>query len=179
MEEKILCKTEWVSLRKMIDPEYGVNGYDYLHEDRCDGQIVVILPYRYNPETNLLEFLLRSEVTPPWGMNESISSITGEVEKDSTSKILDAVRELKEEAGYEVEPQDMVFLGISRGTKSVDTVYYLFTVELTKIEKKEATGDGTKLEAMAHCYWTSDISAAVDPMVYVAFYKFNEYFSEE
>lgn len=181
MSIKVLCKTKWVSLRQMIDPENGVNGYDYLHEDRCEGKIVAILPYRYKTRMGInsphekygVEYLLRKEVTPPWGMKQFVSSITGGVEKGDT--IGTAVHEMAEESGYEVKRSEMKFLGTSFGTKSSDTVYYLYTVDLTGKEKTlEADGDGSELERMAECYWDDTIENADDPLVYVLHYKLRQ-----
>jgi len=181
MKIEVLCKTKWLSLRRMIDPENGVHGYDYSHEIRCDGKIVSILPYRYktrmgvnNPNEKYgVEFLLRKEVTPCWGMEQKISSITGGVENDDP--IETALHEIAEEAGYEVERNEIKFLDISYGIKSSDTKYYLYTVDLTGKEKTlEADGDGSELEKMAECFWSDTIEDAVDPFVYVLHYKILE-----
>ena len=177
MKIKILCKTDWVSLRRMIDPENGVSGYDYLHEDRCGGKIVAILPYRYEItpgfKTGKVEYLLRKEVTPPWGMKQFVSSITGGVENDNA--INTAVHEIAEEAGYEIKRSDLKFLDISYGTKASDTKYYLYTVDLTGKKKTlDASGDGSELERMAECFWSDTIENAVDPLVYVLHYKIKE-----
>ncbi len=166
-----LHKTDWVSLRKMVDPENGVNGYDYLHEDRCDGKIVVILPFR--TEDYKREYLIRDEITPCWGMKSSISSITGGVEHDDPRET--AVMEINEEAGYEIKKEDLILLDTSRGTKSSDSVYYIYTVDLTGKEKTgDAKGDGSSLEKLATCFWSDTIENAVDPMVYVAYYRINK-----
>ena len=181
MKVKVLCKTKWVSLRRMTLPETGVTGYDYLHEDRCGGKIVSILPYRYktrmgvnNPyEKNGVEYLLRKEVTPPWSMDQLVSSITGGVENDNT--IDTAVHEIAEEAGYEIERSDLKFLDLSYGTKACDTKYYLYTVNLTGKEKTlKADGDGSELEKMAECFWSDTIENAVDPLVYVLHHKIQQ-----
>lgn len=170
MKIKTLCKTDWVSLRKIIDPENGVDGYDYLHEDRCDGKIVSILPYRHFDYD--IEYLLRKEVTPCWGMGQKISSITGGVENDDV--LGTAVHEVAEEAGYEIQRTDLQFLGVSYGTKSCDTEYYMYAVDLTnKQQTLSADGDGSELERKAECFWTDRIDEAVDPLVYVMHYQIN------
>lgn len=180
MEIKVLCKTKWASLRRMIDPKNGVHAYDYLHEESCDGKKVSILPYRYktrmginNPHEKYgIEFLLRDEVTPCWGMKPVISSITGGVEHDDPRET--AVMEMAEEAGYEVEKKDLILLDKTFGTKSCDNVYFIFTIDLTGKEKTlDASGDGSELEKKAHCFWSDTIDGAVDPLVYVAYYGIN------
>ena len=169
MEVQVLQKTKWVSLRRIIDPVNGTDAYDFLHEDRCSGKIVSILPYRTLANGNR-EYLLRSEITPPWGWKAAVSSITGGVEKDDPLET--AVMEMAEEAGYEVTRDDMKFLDTSRGTKASDTTYYLYTVDLTDKEKTlSGDGDGSDLEKRAHCYWADSIEDAEDPLLYVLYYK--------
>ena len=170
MKVKVLEKTDWVSLRRMIDPENGVHGYDYLHEDRCGGKIVSILPYRWvDIHDRKKEYLLRNEVTPCWGMKPVISSITGGVENNDPRET--AVHEMAEEAGYEIDKSDLVLLDKVRGTKSSDTMYFIYTIDLTGKEKTlDASGDGSELEAKAECFWSDEIGGAVDPLVYVAYY---------
>ena len=168
---EILCKNNWVSLLKMIYPEKGCNGYIYSHETRCDGHIVSILPYRIND--NKLEIMLRKEVTPCWDINNQvISSITGGWEKDKhLTPLFTAVEEIHEEAGYIVNASDIIELGTIFGIKSSDTIYHLYTVDLTNKEQGEAIGDGSELEAQASCYWTTSIKDAKDPFVFTMFYK--------
>ena len=180
MSVRVLCKTKWVSLMAMKTDMTGDNEYIYSHENRCDGKIVSILPYRYKTRMGIIsphekygiEYLLRKEVTPPWGKppKQFISSITGGVENGDT--IGTAVHEIAEEAGYEVDRKDLKFLDISYGSKSSDTVYYLYTVDLSGKEKTlKAKGDGSILETMAECFWSDTIENAVDPLVYVSYYK--------
>jgi len=171
MKDKILYKTDWVSLRQMIDSDNGVSGYDYLHEDRCNGKIVVILAYRNN--NGKREYLLRDEITPCWGMKSVVSSLTGGVEHNDPRDT--AVMEMWEEAGYKITKQDLILLDTSRGAKSSDTLYYIYTVDLTEKEKTgDALGDGSSLEKIAKCFWSDTIENAVDPMVFVAHYRINK-----
>ena len=173
--DEILHKGNFTSYRKLINKEKGVNGYEYLHEDRCNGNIISILPYRLNNDIvrrdNPYDFLLRYEMTPCWDMEKNVySSITGGV--DIGDDVVESVlKELKEEAGYTVTKDELIYLGTCFGTKSSDTTYYLFTVNLSYKEEGEATGDGSYLEDQAHCEWVDDISVAEDPLVYTSFYR--------
>lgn len=159
---------KWLSLRKIVDPENGVNGYEYVHESRCNGKIISILPYKqyeneaHEPE---IQILLRKEVTPCWIMNKQVlSSITGGFEggdpRDTT------ILELKEEAGFDAEKNELISLGTCFGPKSADTVYYLYSINLTNKPAGEATSDGSELEQKAHCEWAqiNDIVNAKDPL---------------
>ena len=148
-----LHANEWLSLKEMKDPDNGVNGYVYSHEERCHGNIVAMLPFKGNIAKNLdCAMLIRKEVTPCWGMKPVLSSITGGVEENQ-SPLECAVMELKEEAGYTALPNEFIPLGTCRGTKSTDTTFHLFAINVTDKEQGEATGDGSELEAKATCVW--------------------------
>jgi 8-oxo-dGTP pyrophosphatase MutT (NUDIX family) len=69
---------------------------------------------------------VRSEVTSCWGPGHQLSAITGGWEGGDIED--DAVREIREEAGYTVTRQDLIPLGRSRASKSSDTLYSLFAV---------------------------------------------------
>jgi len=165
MEIKVLYDNQWIQLKEMSDPSQDVNGYVFSHEKRCDGKIVTILPFRKTE--NGIEYLLRKEVTPCWSMTPVVSSITGGVENNDPT--LTATHELKEEGGYNVPPSELIPLTTMYGTKSSDTIYYLFTVDLTGKIQGDAPGDGSEMEKKARCYWTKDIIQAKDPFVYALY----------
>ena len=168
MTDEVLYKTKWLSLHRIKDDAKGVHGYDYSHEDRCDGQIIAILPYRI--VGGLREYLLRKEITPCWDLDKQVvSSITGGYEGGDVKD--DVIRELDEEAGYTITKEQIKTLGTCRGTKSCDTIYHLFTVDLTNQEKHNAAGDGSELEAAAKCFWAKDVLGAEDPIVYTMFVR--------
>ena len=102
-------------------------------------------------------------------MDYNISSVTGK--HDQRTPTLTAVKELKEEAGYEVSSKDMINLGTCKGTKSCDTTFYLFSVDLTDKKEGKATTDGSELEKNASCIWDEDVSKSVDPLSYVSYYR--------
>jgi 8-oxo-dGTP pyrophosphatase MutT (NUDIX family) len=141
---EVLKGTEWLSLMRMETP----NGeYIYSHENRCNGNIVAILPYR-RAGRDAWEFGVRKEVTPAWGLEAQFSSVTGGVDEGKDPKEM-AVIELKEETGYICEAKDLESLGTCRGTKSVDTLYHLFAVDVTDLKKGEKSGDGSVYDTEA------------------------------
>lgn len=166
-----LHHNEWVSLRVMRRPELGIEGYVYSHETRCDGRIVAILPFRQTSESSFAEYLLRSEVTPCWGLEPVLSAITGGYEGECIKN--DAVRELLEETGYSVGVADLIPLGESFASKSSDTVYSLFSVNLTGLTPREAIGDGSTLEAEGEAVWLpgSQIKHVRDPQVAIMYLR--------
>lgn len=180
-----LQDNEWVQLKKMVYPEKDIGGYVFSHEKRCRGQIVSLLPYKreiikldLDKATYKILYLLRKEVTPCWSpYQKCISSITGGVE---SSIIKTAVQELEEEAGYKVKEEDLIPLGSSFGTKSSDTIYTYYSVDLSIVEKTgKGEGDGSELERKAHCFWSEHIDDAVDPLVYVMYYRLQKYLKEK
>lgn len=144
---------KWLEL---VQTSYQLNGqnesYTYMHEVRCNGAIVVVVPF-ITKEDGHTEFAVREEFTLAWG-GKRISAMTGGVERpcfDSpallyVSCVLDALRELREEAGFRVvEPYERILpLGQCFGVKSVDTVYNLFGVNVTGLTQGEASGDGSQ-----------------------------------
>lgn len=172
-KDEILYGNPWLSLKRLAYPEKDIYGYIYSHESRCNGEIVAILPWRINNNNlNKLEFMLRNEVTPCWHEEDpQISSITGGVEDGNIGKTIEM--ELLEEAGYVANRDEFLKLGTCRGSKSSDTIYHLFAINCTKRTRQAASGDGSKLEEKAECFWASSIGKAVDPLVYVLHHRFN------
>ena len=162
-KETVLKANPWVSLKVLRSSNPAVDGSVFSHETRCDGKIVAILPYRTRGDGEV-EFLLRSEITGPWGDAPQISSITGGHEGRDTRDT--AVMEIKEEAGYEVTPDDLIDLGTSFASKSSDTVYNLYSVDLTGKTPGEAKGDGSAAEDVATTVWKRK-PESMDPQVHV------------
>lgn len=153
MSDKIneVYSNSWLSINELINKEKGIDGYYYLHEKRCNGIIVGILPYRFDEEEGIFQFLIRSEFTPCWSTEENkISSITGGFNHETT---LDTAKaELKEEAGYDVDKEEFIDLGTCYGTKSSDTVYYLYGINLAGKEASEPTTNDP-MENKAYNFW--------------------------
>lgn len=179
VQDRYLYKTEWLSLKEMQGP---TGPYVYSHEDRCNGQIVVVLPFR-NSDTGSVEILARNEFTPPWGMNTRfLSSITGGVDAGEDSPVA-AVRELQEETGYTVPIGNIISLGTCHGVKSCDTIYFIYAVDVTGLpgngNSEKATTDLN--EKIARNVWISpfDVTRAVDPLLYVACAKWQSVSEKE
>ena len=151
-KNRTLFSNSWLSLMQIEDPDHGVSGYVYAHETRCDGKIVLVLPFR-SKLSNIggIEVLLRREVTPCWDMNPSLSGITGGVEEEDPAD--DALRELEEEAGYTIAREDLIFLGTTRSSKASDTTYYLYAANLEGKAQQKASGDGSQLESEGSVEW--------------------------
>lgn len=162
-KSQLLYDDKWCQLKRVIYPEQNIFGYTYLHEIRCNGKIISILPYRIVNEN--FEFLFRVEKTPCWNLTaQIISTITGGVDKGH-NPLFTARKELEEETGYVVTENDIIFLGCTYGTKSCDTRYYLYSVDLTdKIQEKEYSVE-TELDKLSYCKWgnTDNLIRCEDP----------------
>lgn len=168
--EKILWNNEWLSVRRIRNPSKGVYGYYYLHEERCNGYIASILPFRINEYkiTDRKEFLVRSELTPCWDIENNVySSITGGFDLKHGGSIAETARaELREETGYIVKLQSLINLGTCYGTKSTDTVYHLFSVDLTNLAPGRRESEDY-VESQAQNVWISAskiINEVKDPL---------------
>lgn len=166
--DRLLFFNKWISLRMIVAPDRGVDGYVYMHETRCNGRIVLILPYRVREDGDY-EYLIKSEVTPCWGLNPVESGLTGGWEGGSPAA--DAARELEEESGYKVDKADLVWLGQCFACKAADTRYSLFSVDLTGKEAGVRVGDGSVLEDTANSVWmdANKIVDLEDAQLHVAF----------
>jgi len=197
---------EWLSLRKLVNVSRGIEGYVYAHETRCAGRIVVVMPFRVvaddpcehvsheasecatNGGSELpdvhIELLLIDEVVPCWATDgPSLSSITGGWEfGDDIMCRQTATRELHEEAGFVVGTDALISLGIARGTKSSDTVYFIYGVNLTEVKQTDAgNGDGSALEAIASTRWVdaARASESSDSLVHAAANRLRVWFFEQ
>lgn len=175
---KTLYGTDWVELRRMEVPDKKIYGYDFLHEKRCSGIIVSFLPFRKSSDDSL-EFLLRCEATPCWELDTPVlSSFTGGVDKGSNPGDT-FLHELEEEAGYVIDSQDdprIYVLGQSYSTKSSDTQYFLYAVDITDFpeEKMKDLYIESELEASSTNVWVdaNKLSDIQDPFVAQIFVRF-------
>jgi hypothetical protein len=176
--DTVLHKGKFVELKQREGEGYK---YEFLHESRCGGHIVAILPVSFDRG-----MLVRQEFTPCWGDDLNISAITGGWEKDKHETPFDTViEELREEAGIVLKDEACIMsLGTCRGTKSTDTLYHLFLVDLSNEDdwdEVEIETDGSVLEGKAHNEWmptpgSNDVNddspwlaGGQDPMLYVMY----------
>ena len=171
MINQVLYYNRWISLHNIVDEKSGAAGYVYSHETRCNGRVIAVLPYRQVP-IYYTEYGLRREVTPCWGMKAQLSALTGGCEKEGPMHT--AIMEIKEEVGFVVTEEMVETLGVCRGTKSTDTTYHLYAVDVTGLDEGEATGDGSRLDSEGTIEWHRTIAETVDPIVAMMYYRLEE-----
>ncbi len=176
---KLLRATKRFEIKEMTYPIKGISNYMFLHEIRCDGRIVGIMPWRKNGGKPF--FLLRNEVTPCWDPDKPVmSSISGGIDMGKTPEEM-ALLELWNKTGYHGTTEGVGSNGLPRwrslgacyGAKITDTVYSLFCVDVTRLKPKHPPGDGSELDEKARNIWVSDslIGTAVDPIAYILHYR--------
>jgi 8-oxo-dGTP pyrophosphatase MutT (NUDIX family) len=160
--KKILYDNEWLSL---IDSD----GYIYSHEVKGDGKKVAILVV---DSQNPGKVLGRYENTPAHGDGIQLASITGTVEDDDP--LSTAVMETDEEAGFFVDEDELIELGIVRPSKSADTTCYLYAVDVAGKTQHEPEGDGSSGEQGAYVKWISaqDAVECKDPLMSVMLMRY-------
>jgi 8-oxo-dGTP pyrophosphatase MutT (NUDIX family) len=126
------------------------DGYTFVHEVRCDGVIVSLLPFQQ--KDGELQFLARREICPAHGPDPERCSITGGLEPNKSVEET-ACLELFEEAGYHATVNELINLGQVRPSKSADTVVHLFAVDVTGTTSATPPGDGSRFEAGASVEW--------------------------
>lgn len=132
------------------------DGYIFVREVRCGGNIVSVLPFR-NTGTGQ-QYLARRETCPAHAsinQQPELCSITGGVDS-GTSPLETARLELLEEAGYSVDPGEFVPLGNVKPSKAMDTVAHLFAIDVSDKRPQAAMGDGSKWEVGASVVWVSE-----------------------
>ena len=165
---EVLFDNGFLQIRKTSD------GYTFMHESRCKGQIVSLLPYRKAPDSLQLEYLGRVEICPAHGPDFELCSITGG--KDPHLSIEETVcRELLEETGFTAEKDELIPLGIVKPTKAADTIVSLFAVDVTGKEQTPPQGDGSYFEKGAGIKWVNYEEAVQieDPLLVTALARFH------
>jgi len=161
-----LYHNDWLSLKQITNGKR--KPYIFSHETRCKGIIISILPYKI--VNDQLQFLLRNEITPCWSQESMLCSITGGYEGGDPRET--AILELKEEAGYVVELKHIISLSTCFGTKSSDTVYYLYSINLTNYEQRQPVN---KSGAYSAWFDESILSSIKDPFVAMTYLRLKKF----
>lgn len=162
---KTLYKGKWLTVKER-------NGWEFIHEHRCSGRGVAILPFRWVKTKSgfSLEFLLRVELIPSWNDQPVPCSISGMMDVEGEPSRITAARELAEETGYHVDPSDLITEGTSRVSKASDTLLDLYTVNLTYVKQ----GEKPKADDPGEIIWTpKPLDLSDDPILGLLFARFD------
>ena len=170
-EIKQVAATEFLSLNTLRDSNIDESvTYDFVHETKCNGRKIAILPFDLN-ELNIPEyFYLMDEYVPCWGSSSRLVSITGSVELSSPT--IEAVcEELQEESGFHL-PSDsdrIIPLGYCFSSKMLSSHFELYAIDVTGLSAAAAKTDGSVLESLSTCnrIHRDKFNLCVDPLAYV------------
>ncbi len=137
MEKKILFNNKWfdvISIDKMI----GVEPQELN---------VVIMPFERDVRGLPKSLGILKEYNPMRSGNYSMTLITGNAEGEDPDVLATAIRELKEESGYDVpDPDRWFYLGMMTASKIVKQEHPCFAVDVTGLTAAEKEGDGSEGE---------------------------------
>lgn len=172
IEDRTLYKDKYLAIKERTTDLNPDNPHTYLFEQRCNGKLVVILPFRRN-EKNELEFMIRKERVIIWDPeNDVTESVTGGVEEDNPDKT--AEMELEEETGYKMPIVKFIPVGVTKIAKHADTDVYMYAIDLTNIERNQDYGDGSDAENWSFSYWASNIGEVESTIIYKIIYRLFE-----
>jgi 8-oxo-dGTP pyrophosphatase MutT (NUDIX family) len=138
MEKKVIHKTEYF---EVIEKD-GMVGIEPI--ELC----VVVMPFERDQRGLPKTLGVLKEYNPMRDGDYSITLVTGRAEGEDPDVLSTAMRELKEESGYDVQdPERWFYLGMMTGSKLVSQELPCFAVDVTGLTKEEKEGDGTKSEA--------------------------------
>lgn len=137
LEKKIVLENEYFNVIEKGDM-FGVEPTDL-----C----VVIMPFEKDQRGLPKSLGVLKEFNPMRDGNYSITLVTGRAEGEDPDVLSTAMRELKEESGYDVQdPEKWYYLGLMTGSKVVMQEHPCFAVDITGLTKETKEGDGTEDE---------------------------------
>lgn len=109
---------------------------------------VVVMPFERDPSGLPKNIGILNEYNPMRKGGYSKTLVTGRTEDEDPDILATAMRELKEESGYDVsDPERWCFLGFMTGSKTVDQEHPCFAVDITDLEPSAKLGDGSVAES--------------------------------
>jgi 8-oxo-dGTP pyrophosphatase MutT (NUDIX family) len=164
--DSILGGNKW-SMLVESDPDGEAYGYTYTIAPHSNNAGVAVLPYRYSGDQ--IEVLGRFEWCPAHDASyaNDLASITGGCDKKEKTPSEVAADEAYEEGGFVVQADKLISLGSVRPSKASSYTTYLYAVDVTGLEWKDAPGDGTVGEEGAYCDFVSITEAiwSKDPLL--------------
>jgi len=149
MNFKVLWRGKFISV---ISPDEAP--YEAVHE----GDGVIIIPIIKNQG---MQIGIREEYCPPYlvkdttGNSKYYTLISGMID-DEENPLKTALREIKEEAGIEVEEFDMLYQKTEIPESKVSTRHVsIFVMFINKYKIVDIKGDGTIYESKSETKWVS------------------------
>ena len=167
-EKEVLHETPYFEV-VMNKEMYGVEVADLA---------VVVMPFEKDKKGLPKSVGILKEYNPMRRGDYSKTLVTGRAEGEDPDVLSTAMRELKEESGYDVtDPDRWYYLGMMTTSKLVDQELPCFAVDVTDIEIGEAEGDGTESEEKSE-FTMMSVKEALDtddcfiPTVFMKIFKY-------
>ena len=139
-----LTDNKFLNIKQVKDPEMGVGGYQFA-ERKGKNSVAFIC---YDKDTEL--FLLNNEYKPP--TNEFIlGAFGGSIDKDMDYNYI-VKAEVKEEAGFDVDIEDILCVGTSFVSTQMNQYCYLYLVYVDGKNQGEREPENA-IEELAKTRW--------------------------
>jgi len=146
-EIKQLTDLKFLNIKEIKDPENNVGRY--LFAERLGVDSVAFIGY--SPSDN--EFLVNKEYKPP--ISAFITGAFGGSMDKAVPPSDIVLGELREEAGFEVNPKDINYLGRVMVSTQMNQFCFLFLAILDKKDQKDRQPENA-IEAMATTKWVKE-----------------------
>jgi 8-oxo-dGTP pyrophosphatase MutT (NUDIX family) len=142
---------------------------------------VAIMPYTVDEHGMVKQVGLLKEYNPFREDDYCHTLITGTIEDDDEALLFTAQRELKEEGGFEVPPNEnnrWIFLGVFYPYKDSDRQVPTFAVDVTGLTQGEPTTDGSQKEQLSKLEFlpTNQIMITDETLALAAFLRLFNFF---
>ena len=139
-----LTNNRFLNIKEVSDPKMGCKGYQFAERRGIDS--VAFICY----DSNTGKFLVNKEATPPLGIF-LLRAFGGSLDKE-TSKEEIVKAEVKEEAGYKVELDDIKAVGRQFVSTQMNQYCYLYLVFVSEKQKTDRAPENA-CEALAKPEW--------------------------
>jgi len=140
-----LYHSEWFEVVKTDDNYEYVIGKD----------TVYFVPFKFSfnqkEDKRSVQFLIRQEYTPHLGL--VIRPASGTVEESDESVFTRAIKEVKEECGFDVSQDRVKFVACLNSFLDVSKKNYLVLIDVTGLEQSEPLTDGSTYEENSLNLW--------------------------
>lgn len=177
MKRRVLYKNAWFKVTLL---EYPMpDGTESPYVSISNNPSVAILPYKtIRKGSKVATILLREEIVPPWLVDSQearvTTMITGQIEVGEDS-VEAAVRELYEEAGYQVGVPQMLCLGTARGSKLLEAPVHIYAVDVTGLVPESPPVDGSAFERYSSNVWYGTLALTDDAFAHLAWARLQRY----
>ena len=149
MTDKIIFDNPWLKVKE--------SPHGYIFSERKGVDSIAILAY--TKMGNDIEILTRFQPLPFKNAENKEDTlplfccpITGSIDKGDTADD-SAIKEMKEEAGYEITKDQLTYLGYYIVGTQTNEAVHMYIIDVTNLEPAETSSDGTYHESVSENFW--------------------------